>query len=128
MRWMEYLGWSNQQINDLRYVGYLYLYEGKYDLATSFFEALTVLDPDNVSDVHALGALYLETGKGLEALSYLNTALQSQPNHQVSLLNKSKALFNLGYKKQALALAKTLLLSDNEKVKDQAQALVLAYS
>ena len=128
MQWLEYLGWSNQELSDLRYVGYLYLYEGKYDIAISFFEALAVLDPDNIDDTQALGSLYLETGQGLEALNYLNKSLQLLPNDQIALLNKAKTLFNLGYKKQALALAKTLLSSDNEKVKDQAEALVMAYS
>lgn len=128
MKWTDYLGWSSQQISDLRYVGYLYLAEGKYNIATPFFEALTVFDPNNVSDIQTLGALYLETGKGLEALNYLNMSLQIQPNDQVALLNKAKTLFNLGYKKQAIALAKTLQLSDNEKVKNQAEALVMAYS
>lgn len=128
MRWIDYLGWSSQQLNDLRYIGYLYLSEGKYEKATCYFEALTVFDPNNLSDLQTLGALYLETGKGLEALNYLNIALQVQPNDQITLINKAKALFNLGYKKQAIALAKTLQLSDNTKVKGQADALVLAYT
>lgn len=128
MKWSEYLGWSNQQVNDLRYIGYLYLAEGKYHIATSFFEALTIFDPNNVSDLQTLGALYLEIGKGVDSLKFLNMALQFNPNDPLTLLNKSKCLFNIGYRKQAIALAKTLQSSENLRVKSQAEALVLAYS
>ena len=128
MNWVESLGWTNKQINDLRYIAYLYLSEGKYDLATSFFKALTVFDPNNVFDMQSLGALYLETGKSIEALSYLNLSLKIEPNNSVTLLNKTKALFNVGHKNQALNLARALQGSTNKIVKDQAEALVIAYS
>ena len=128
MKWTEYLGWSNQQINDLRYIGHLYLSEGKYNIATNFFEALAIFDPNNVTDLQTLGALYLETGNGLNALNFLNMSLQIKPNDQITLINKAKALFTIGYKKQGIALAKTLINSDNEKVKNQAEALVLVYT
>ena len=128
MKWTEYLGWSHQQINDLRYLGHAYLAEGKYKIATSFFEALIIFDPNNISDIQTLGALYLETGNDLDALNFLNSSLKIQPNNQITLLNKAKALLNIGYKKQAIALAKTLQNSDNKIVQNQASALVIAYS
>ncbi len=128
MNWLEYLGWDEKQLNDLRYVGYSYLSQGKYDIAIKFFEALIVFEPADAFSHEILGVLYLETGKALEALGHLDKALKSKPENFLAQLNKTKALFNLGYKKQALALAKSLQTCDNILVKNQASALVLAYS
>ena len=128
MDWTEALGWTNKQINDLRYISYLYLSEGKYETAISFFKALTIFDPNNVYDLQSLGALYLETGDSLEALNYINMSLKIDPNNQKALLNKTKALFNAGEKKQALTLSRKLQLSNDKQVKNQAEALVIAYS
>jgi predicted Zn-dependent protease len=128
MNWLEYLGWDQQQLNDLQYIGYSYLTQGKYDIATKFFRALVVFDPNNAYNHEVLGAIYLETGKALDALGNLDKALKLQPENFLTQLNKTKALFNLGYKKQALALAKSLQACDNKIVADQALALVLAYS
>lgn len=128
MDWLEYLGWSKKQINDIRYVGYCYLTQGKYEIAISFFDALTVLDPNNLFDLQTLGALYLEVGKNLEALNYFDLALKQNGSHEATLLNKAKALFNLGYKKQGLPIIKKLQASANNKIKDLAEALLIAHS
>jgi tetratricopeptide (TPR) repeat protein len=128
MDFLEILGWGEEQINDLRYVGYQYLKQGKYDIAIKFFEALTVLDPENLYDLQTLGALYLEIGKNVEALNYLDRSLKIKPNHFPSLLNRTKALFGLGYKKQGLALAQTLKTCPDKNISSQAEALILAYS
>jgi predicted Zn-dependent protease len=64
----------------------------------------------------------------LDALNHLDKALKLDPNNSITQLNRSKALFNLGYKKQALALAKNLQSSDDKTVQAQASALSIAYS
>ena len=46
INWRDKLGWDEDQLEDLRFAGYAYLRQGKYDIALAFFEALTVLDPE----------------------------------------------------------------------------------
>ncbi len=128
MDWLEVLGWSSEQIEDLRFVGYAYIRQGQYKTALAFFEALAVLDPTSTYDMQTLGALYLQNGNNLMALNYIEKALKLDPHHTPTQLNKAKALFSLGYKKQALATAKALTKSTEAMIADQASALVLSLS
>src|SRR5436190_1176214 len=100
--WLDVLGWGNEEIEDLRFVGYSYIKQGRYDIATTFFEALVVLSSKNPYDLQTLGALYLQKGNNLMALNYIEQALKIEPDHPPTLLNRTKALFALGYKRQAL--------------------------
>jgi tetratricopeptide (TPR) repeat protein len=126
--WLSILGWTHEELDDLRFVGYSYIKQGKYDVATNFFEALVLLNPDSAYDLQTLGALYLQTGNNLMALNYIEKALKSDPAHLPTLLNRTKALLMLGYKKQGLAQAKALERCSVEQIASQAQALILAYS
>ncbi len=126
--WLSILGWGKEELEDLRFVGYSYVKQGKYDIATTFFEALCILDPESVYDVQTLGALYLQRGNNLMALNYIEKALKLDPTHYPTLLNRTKALFALGYKKQALAQARSLETCPNEQIVGQAQALIMAYA
>lgn len=128
VNWLEVLGWEQEELEDLRFVGYSYIRQGKYDIAFSFFEALVVLSPDNAYDLQVLGALYLQTGNNLMALNYIERALRIEPQHEPTLLNRTKALFALGYKKQALTQARTLEKSSTKEISDQASALILSFS
>lgn len=128
IKWKEALNWSDEQIGDLRFTGYSYLRQGKYDIAFSFFDALTILDPNNAYDVQTLGALYLQLGNPIKALGYLDTALKLQPNHPQTLLNQTKALFMLGKKEEGLKLAKTLNKNKDPAVANVATALIMAYT
>ena len=128
VEWLSILGWSLEELEDLRFVGYSYIKQGKYDIATSFFEALVILAPDSVYDLQTLGAVYLQRNNNLMALNYIEKALKLQPDHLPTLLNRTKALFALGYKKQALAQAKSLEHHPEVAISGQAQALILAYS
>jgi tetratricopeptide (TPR) repeat protein len=127
VNWLEVLGWEAEQLEDLRFVGYSYIRQGHYDTAVTFFEALVVLDPDSLYDLQTLGALYLQSNNNLMALNYIEKALKLDPQHYPTLLNRTKALFALGYKRQALAQAKKLEKSSDEQVAGQATALLLAY-
>jgi Tfp pilus assembly protein PilF len=62
------------------------------------------------------------------ALNYIERAIKIQPNHYPTLLNRTKALFALGYKKQALVQAKNLVLHSEEQIASQASALILAFT
>ncbi len=126
--WLSILGWNSDELEDLRFVGYSYIKQGKYDIAITFFEALVILAPDSVYDLQTLGALYLQQGNNLMALNYIEKALKLDPTHLPTLLNRTKALFALGYKRQALAQAHSLENAPQEQIAGQAQALILAYS
>ena len=126
--WNEILGWTADQIDDLRLLGFSYLKQGKYDVATSIFEALILISQDTAYDLQTLGALYLETGNNLQALNTIEQALKVDPTHESTLLNRTKALFALGYRRQALAQAKSLELLSNQEIANQAKALLLAHS
>lgn len=126
--WLDLLGWDIHEMEDIRFAGYSYVKQGKYPEALKFFEALVVLSEENLYDLQTLGALYLETGNNLSALNYLERALKIDASHEPTLLNRAKALFLLGYKKQALAQAGQLERSSDIIVANQARALTLAYS
>jgi len=126
INWIEILGWNQEELEDIRFVGYSYLKQGLYTTATTFFEALIVLDPNNNYDLQTLGALYLQQGNNLMALNYLEKATKLNPTHAPTLLNRTKALFALGYKKQALLQAKALEKNPDEPIASQASALILA--
>jgi tetratricopeptide (TPR) repeat protein len=126
--WLSILGWGKEEMEDLRFVGFSYIKQGKYDVATTFFEALVLLAPESGYDLQTLGALYLQRGNNLMALNYIEKALKVDPHHMPTLINRTKALFALGYKKQAIAQAKLLEKSKEQDIASQAQALLIAYT
>lgn len=128
VNWKQVLGWGENEIQDLMFVGYSYIKEGHYHIALRFFEALTALEPENLYCMQTLGALYLQTGNHLYALNFLERSLKLDPGHSKSLLNKTKTLFLLGYKRQGAELAKTLLNNTDQSIVDRAEALLLAYT
>ncbi|MBU6445912.1 MAG: type III secretion chaperone [Verrucomicrobia bacterium] len=127
LNWLEILGWGAGEVNDLRTVGYSYIQQGIYDLALTFFDTLTILAPPLIYDLQTIGALHLQLGNGLKALDFLDRALKLDPDHLLTQLNRAKALFMLGYKRQGLAAALSLQKCENPEIAAQASALVLAY-
>lgn len=128
VNWLEILDWGEDELEDLRFVGYSYLKQGKYDIALTFFEALVVLEPENPYDLQTLGALHLQLGNNILSLNYIERALKIDPYHLPTKLNKAKVLYALGYKKQATQEAQQLSTADDTKIADQASALLLAYT
>ena len=126
--WLSILGWNKDELEDLRFVGYSYIKQGNYDIAITFFEALVILAPESLYDLQTLGALYLQKGNNLMALNYIEKAVKLDPTHLPTLLNRTKALFALGYKRQALSQARSLEKSEQEQIAGQAQALIMAYA
>ncbi len=125
--WLSILGWDKEELEDLRFVGYSYIKQGKYEIAITFFEALVILSPESSYDLQTLGALYLQKSNNLMALNYIEKAIKLDPTHLPTLLNRTKALFALGYKRQAISQAKALEKCAEEHIAGQAQALILAY-
>ena len=128
VEWKEMLGWQEEHLEELRFAGFGFLREGKYDKAQRFFQALIILDPENPYDRQTLGALFLQQGKNEKAIEHLEKALQLDPEHEPTLLNKAKALFSLGKKPEALQIIEKLQKSRDELIANDAAALVLAHS
>jgi len=128
INWNDILGWSQDELEDLRFVAFSYIKQGVYETALSIFEALTILSPSNAYDLQMLGALYLQKGNALEALRYLDKALELEPLHYPSLLNRSKSLFLLGNKNQGILQARQLEHCPDPDIKKQASALLLSYT
>ncbi len=128
VNWLEVLDWNKEELEDLRFVGYSYLKQGKYEIALSFFEALVVLEPSSAYDLQTLGALHLQINNNLMALNFIERSLKIEPDHLPTKLNRAKALYGLGYKRQAQREAQMLSTADNQSISDQAEALLLAYS
>lgn len=127
INWIELLGWKADQVEDIRFAGYSFIKQGQYEHALKFFEVLAILSQENTYDLQTLGGLYLQVGNNLSALNYLERALKIDGKHEPTLLNRAKALFLLGYKRQGLAQASQLEKSSNNQIADQARALTLAY-
>lgn len=128
VNWREILGWTPDQMEELRLAGFSFLREGKWDKAILFFKALVILDTKNSYDLQTLGALYLQKNEGEVALSYLNQALSIDPKHEPTQLNKVKTLIALGRKIEAIALARELEKSADLTISGDASALVMAYT
>ncbi len=127
INWAEKLGWSDEQFDDLRYTGYAYIRQGKYDIALPLFEALTVLDGSTAYDAQTLGALYVQLGNPAKALRFLDIALKIEPGHGPSLVNLAKAFFMLGNKEEGLKLARILKKSPDPSIRSVSEALLLAF-
>jgi tetratricopeptide (TPR) repeat protein len=127
IEWSSLFGWKEAELDDLRFVGFSYIKQGKWDIALSFFEALALLAPNQLFDLQTLGALYLQKGNHFIALNYIEKALKLDPKHEPTLLNKMKTLFALGFRKQGLAQAEELSKSRDPSISSNAQAFVLAY-
>jgi Flp pilus assembly protein TadD len=126
--WNEILGWTPDQLDDLRIAGFSMLREGKYEKALLFFKSLVTLAPENPYDIQTLGALYLQMGKKEEALVALNRALALEPRHEPTLLNKTKTLLQLNQKMEALELARILARSQDPSIAGDATALIISYT
>ncbi len=126
--WQQILGWTSDQLEEIRFAGFSYLKEGRYEKALLFFKALVVVDPKSVYDTQTLGALYLQMGEGDEALACIEQALNLDPSHEPTLLNKAKTLLILGRKQEALLLLHSLQKSKNPSIEGDASALFLAYT
>ena len=127
VNWRAILGWTDQQLEELRFTGFSFLRQGHYTKALIFFEALVVLDPMSIYDTQTLGALYLQIGKGKKALETLDQALALDPLHEPTQINKVKALLMIGEKVEALQLAQMLQRSEDPDIANDASALFIAY-
>src|SRR3990167_3955402 len=125
--WKEFLGFGKTQINDMRSIGYFYFKQGLFETALSYFNALEVIEPLSTYDLQTIGALYLQMGNNLKAIEYFDKALQIDSNHSPTKLNKTKALFVLGQKKEAIESALELVGNKDPHIATAAKVLILSY-
>ncbi len=126
--WQEILGWSEEQLEELRFSGFSFLREGHYQKALLFFEALHLLGPKNAYDAQTLGALYVQIGENQKAIKTLNAALDLDPSHEPTLLNKAKTLFSVNERAEALEIVRLLVNSSDPAIAGDASALLFAYT
>lgn len=127
VKWSEILNWDSSQIQDLRCTGYRFVVEGKYETARLYYEALVILNPENVYDHRTLGAIYLELNHPQRALYHLGAALKIDAQHLPTLLNRAKALFSVGNTEKGKRLAEYLTKAKDRAIARQAEALIMAY-
>lgn len=82
---------------------------GEFDLASQLYDSVITLDPNHADANHNMGLLKVDTGHALEALPYLQTALQADTSITQFWLSYIKTLIKLGRVDEAtriLGLAK----------------------
>jgi len=127
-QWLDLLGWTDTELDGIRFVAYSYIRQGHYEVAITLLEALIIISEKNPYDLQTLGAIYLQLGNGVKALNFLEKALKLEPNNYITLLNRAKALFILGYIKQGAKECKLLIPCPNKTVTQEAEALLLSFS
>lgn len=123
---LNVLGWNQEDLNNLQFIGFSYIKQGKFDIAKPLFEALEVLDPHNCYNLNTLGGIYIETKEPYKALNALEKALSLEPDNENYQFNKIQALLSLGFKKQALEASLLLAQGKDPILKSKAEALLLA--
>jgi tetratricopeptide (TPR) repeat protein len=124
----ELLDLTEENVEDLRFLGYSYIRQGHYDIGLTFFEGLSLLSDEHPYDFQTLGALYLQTDQYEKAKVTLEKALLLNPEHSNTLLNHAKTLLLLGKRDAGLLRAHELSKDTNTQIANDAQALILAYS
>lgn len=128
MKWLEMLNWNENQVDDLKFFGFSYLKQGKYDVALEVFLGLKVLVPHDSYVLKTLGALYLELKQPEKALPILEEASLLEPSNEFVAINRVQSLIDLGRTQEAMQSAKLLTKNKNKKVADRAKALIMAWS
>ena len=128
MNWAEILGWESEQLEEIRFSGFSFLREGKYEKARLYFETLLILDTQSTFDRQTLGAIYLQLGDNEKAVYQLEKALSLDSSHEPTLLNKAKAQLMLGKKQEAMDILQILKKSTHVELANDATALIMAHS
>jgi tetratricopeptide (TPR) repeat protein len=127
INWQEILGWSSEQIEDLRFIAYSYVKQGLYDVALTVFHAIDSLSKTTPYDVQTVGAIYLQQGDCVKAIQFLDRAVEMEPEHLPTRLNRAKAQLMLGYIEEGLQEAASLTSCTDPQIANHAAALLLAY-
>jgi tetratricopeptide (TPR) repeat protein len=126
--WLEKLGLSVHELEDLRVLAYSYIRQGHYQTALKIYKGIVVLSKKAPEDLETIGALFLQLGMAKEALDPLEKALKVHQNHLKTRLNYAKALLLSGYRQRGIQECLELMLCQDSLVASDAEALKLAYS
>ncbi len=128
LNWLEVLGWDEDYLDNLRAMAFLYIRQGKYDVAKDYFHTLTIFDPNNSYNLQTLGAIYLQEDQPNLALGYLEKAKTLDPNNYSIQLNHIKAMLLLGYIQESKTLLEVFSRGCRDKrLLSDAEALKMAY-
>lgn len=125
--WMEMLGWTKDQVQEVRHAGFQFFQDGRFETARIFFEGLAALETDSAYDAQLLSAIYLELDDNEKALLWADRALAKEAGHLPTMLNRAKALLMLQRRGEALPLLEKLAKSADTDLGKDAEALLLAY-
>ena len=89
---------------------------GELDLASELYASVIKLQPNHADANHNMGLLKVDKGQDLEALPYLQTALQADPSIAQFWLSYIRALINLDKVEEA---GRILSLAQESGVKSE---------
>lgn len=128
LNWLEIMGWDEGYLDQLRSTAFLYIRQGKYDIAKDYFHMLTVIDPEQSFDLQTLGAIYLQEDNPSLALGYLQKAKSLDPGNWTISLNYIKAMLSMGYQQESINLIEEFLRGCKDPfLRSDAEALKMAY-
>ncbi|MFZ4672792.1 type III secretion chaperone [bacterium] len=126
--WLEKLGLSDNELDDLRVLAFSYIRQGHYKTALKIYKGIVILSNKSPEDLETLGALLLEIGEPKEAIDPLEKALKIHKDHLKTRLNYAKALLLSGYRQRGVQECIELMRCKDPAVSLDAEALKLAYS
>lgn len=112
-----------EQKRDLRYMGFSYIRQGKYEIARSIFSLLVEVD-QSTYDLQTLGALYLQLNQLEQSHHFLERALQKNAKSAITQVNYLKTLYFLGDLENAKKRALSLRKHKRKQIANQAQAIL----
>ncbi len=128
----ELWSFTPEQLRAIATVAYGHLERGRFAHARGLFEALALLEPDNVYALCGVGASLLHQKHPQGALTWYERALGHDETHAASLAGKAEALLALGQVEEALATFKHLFQTpakaEDAPIHRRAQAIVVALS
>ena len=126
--WLEKLGLSDNELEDLRILAYSFIRQGHYKTALKIYKGIVILSNKAPEDLETLGALLLQSGEAKEAIDPLEKALKIHKDHLKTRLNYAKALLLSGYRQRGVQECIELMRSVDPVISSDAEALKLAYS
>jgi tetratricopeptide (TPR) repeat protein len=126
------MAFTPEQLRALATVAFSHLERGRFTQAKALFEALALLEPDNVYALSGVAAALLSQKHPEAALTWYERALSHDDGHAPSLAGKAEALIALGRIDEALGTFRVLLEQphkpEDAPILRRAQAIVVALS
>ncbi len=127
VNWLELLQWTNAHVEELRLIAFVYFKESHYDQALVYFNALSILEPNNPYNWRMKAAVEMSMNNWDQAILSIDRSLELDPGHLGARLNRAKVLLYQGKIEEGLDEARNLALCEIEEIAHDAQALILSY-